>query len=74
MLDLSTVSDRCPRREGILGNVLRRLRQQYPFATVQWMRSLEVPSVAQAAADSMGNLYVTDGSGRSYRYNASEGA
>ncbi len=73
LLDLSRVSDPCTSRAGMLGNVLRRLRQQFPFAAVQWSRPLEELSVAQATADSMGNLYMTDGNGGFYRYNASEG-
>ena len=69
-LNLSTVSDPCPTREGMLGNVLRRLRQQYPYAAVQWMKPLNGAVADHAAADSMGNLYVTDGGSGFYKYDA----
>ncbi len=73
LLDLTRVSDPCSSRAGMLDNILRRLSQQFPFATVQWIRPLEVPGFDQAAVDKIGNLYVTDGKGSFYRYDANGG-
>ncbi len=72
LLQLTTVSDPCPSRESLLANILHRVRQQLPFAAVEWTRPLGL-SADQAAVDRTGNLYLTDGSAGFYRYNVGGG-
>jgi len=70
VLQLALVNDTCTARSRIFTQTLKKLPQQFPYATiVSESKKFNQPDYNQSTLDSAGNFFTTDGMNGIYKYN-----